>query len=213
MQLLADKTYDPAGLQASLGMNDAGYAEILTSLLEADNKLVKNRAAKLLARFSEAAPVAVYPHRKSLERALASGQSILQWNAMASLGHLARVAEDSWIKGILPLLFRFLRDDSMITAGHAITSLGRIAAVREGERETIVASLIEADAVPRDPECTAILAGKILTALMLLCAELGPSGKAALRVFGEKHSRSHRGSNRREADKLLRRLAGAGLPA
>jgi hypothetical protein len=132
---------------------------------------------------------------------------------MASLGHLAGVAEDSWIKGILPLLFRFLRDDSMITAGHAITSLGRIAAARGGDRDTIVASLIEADAVPRDPECAAILAGKILTAIIPLCAELGPSGKAALRAFGEKHSRSHRGSTRREADKLLRRLAGASLLA
>ena len=205
---LADKAFEPSVLQASLGLSDKSYAGVLVTLLNADNKLVKNRAAKLLTHLSEAAPGSIYPHRAKLLEALGSGQTILQWNSLITLGHLSTVAEDAWLKDILPVLLSFLRDESMITAGHAVACLGCIAATKESCRDRIVKELIDANSIPRDPEGAAILAGKILTALDPLAGRLGSSGQAALCAFGDRYLKSHRGSTRRAAAKLLRHFAG-----
>ena len=204
-EFLAAKTNDPAALREHLGGTDRAFAKVLVALLESPEKRAKNRAAKLLALTSEKKPGAVYPDIDRLFEYLAGDETILKWNALISLGHLAGVDKSNCIEERLPVLFQLLHDESMITAGHAIVCLGRIAAAHQALTGTIVVRLLSIESMPHSAECRRILAGKVLGALDPAYAHADDATRKRLRSFAKRHLKNARPATQKLATRCWRR--------
>lgn len=191
-EFLANGNNDPTGLGPHLRTGRKAYARTLAGLLDCPDKRARNRAAKLLVDLSASEPNSVYPLIDELVIRVGSDDTIVQWNAIASIGLLAGVDRDGTIDGRLPALFELLRNKSMITAGHAIVALGRIAGEKPHLRSRILDRLLKVDAIPRNPECREILAGKVLTALSSLGPGSAPTEIRRIRSFASKYQDSPR---------------------
>ena len=203
---LADKDRDPADLQEELSVSPQVYATTLVAVLASDNKRAKNRAVKLLAVLAGEYPKAVYPHAPLLIEYLTGTETILLWNALIALGHLAAVDRKMHLEAVLPALIRLLGDDSMITAGHAITCLGRIAAAKPSLRTSLVKTLLAPSTVSRDPECAGILAGKTLVVFATLSPPADKNELILMRQFAREHLQSPRTATRTLATTWSKRL-------
>lgn len=205
---LADRGNSPADLRFHLEGTARSYAKTLLALLGAANKKVKNRAAKLLAQLSQDEPKVLHPEFGQLAALVAAPDTIVRWNALIAVGFLSRGADSGAIDALLPELFGLLKDPSMITAGHAITSLGRIAASHEEHADAIVAALLDSDSPTRDPECRSILAGKTLAAMDPPASKVAKTLHARLVAFARSHADDSRPATRKLATRCVRQWQG-----
>ncbi len=207
---LAEAENDPGQLQEVTGACDSNYAEVLVALLEGDHKRTKNRAAKLIAILSRASPHAVEPHWDRLLEHVTGSDTILRWNALIAMGNLAHLATGRQIERLLPQVSRLLRDDSMVTAGHAITCLSQAALARGEHREQILTQLLAIDHSARAPGCAQILDGKVLKILEPFIHSAGRAERAHLAEFATGQEASPRSGTRKLATRLQKRLARTG---
>lgn len=94
----------------------------------------------------------------------------------------------------------------MVTAGHVIFALGKLAANHSGIRSDIVANLTAVETWPYKPECLEILIGKVLTAVESLVTSMSKQSDdfMAVKQFTERHLNSGRTSISRSARRIIR---------
>lgn len=201
---LADPESKPEDLLIVSGKGLGALVKAFLGAIEQPDRRAKNRAVKLLAGLSAANPGALHPHRERFIELLESKDNIVLWNALVVVGHLAAADEDGRIAALAPRLRRFFNADSMITTGHAIEALGRIAAHSDKHRAKIVNWLVGVGDTPHGDECREILAGKALGALADVVGRL--RSKAKVRAFAESYVESSRSGVAKKAGKLLKAL-------
>ena len=201
---LAEPENEPDELLAADTRSRRALARQLIAAVDQRNKRTKNRAAKLLAKLAFSDPKLLRREREHLIGLLDSRDTIVLWNAIIVIGHLAAVDDDGRIKALALRLRRFFEADSMITTGHAIEALGRIAEVSEKQRNKIANWLIGAGDTHHGEECREILAGKALGALDGFVGLL--RNKARVRAFAELYVASPRSGVAKRARRLLKKL-------
>lgn len=122
-------------------------------------------AAKTLLLLSEQIPELIYPHFDFYCLMMNDRNKILKWIGIDITANLASVDYKKHIsEETLHKLFRLLKDSSMITAGHAIDGLQKIAVVKPDFTDIIVEELLAANHIKRNPECMNITTGHLIDA-------------------------------------------------
>jgi len=204
VSFLADPESKPEELLVGGARELSALVKTLMEVIDLPNKRAKNRAVKLLAGLSVTDPGALRPHRERFIELLESEDNILLWNALIVVGHLAAVDDDGLIAARALRLRKFFAAESMITTGHAIEALGRIAFHSDKQRTKIANWLVKVGDTPHGDECREILAGKALGALEGVAGQL--RNKAKVKAFAEAYEKSPRSGVAKKAGKLVKKL-------
>ena len=205
-QYLADKDRQPEGLVDNAGMTGPELAEVLIHLTGNSNKRVKNRAAKLLSHLSQVNAAAVENHREPIIAMFRERDNILRWNALTVLGNISGYLSIDECRGLLRVLDELLDGDSMVTAGHVIFALEKMALNHPGLQSEIIARMLAVESWPFKPECIGILTGKVLSALESLAPSLSmeSDGFPAVREFAKRHLNSGKSSISHSARRIMK---------
>lgn len=125
--------------------------------IESSNKRIKNGSAKIFNILSQKHPNELYPRFDFFASLIESEDNIIKWNAIVVAGNLAFVDVENKIASILSVLFKLLSDETMITAAHAIESLGKIVKANPAFNQKISKQLILVETISRNEECRNIL--------------------------------------------------------
>ncbi|MFC1803954.1 HEAT repeat domain-containing protein [Thermoproteota archaeon] len=119
------------------------YVETITKGLTSTNKKVQNGSAEIASLLSEEHPYLLYPHIQLFIDNLDSKTPILRWEAVCSLGNLAKVDDNKVLPSVIPLMIPFLSNKSIVLQGHTIRALAKIAKQYPDNASHILTNLIE----------------------------------------------------------------------
>lgn len=192
---------------------DGRDVEAVVRAAGSEVKKVKNGAGKTLQLLSRERPDRLVPHLAWLVQCLDGGDSILRWIALDVLGNV--VAVDGARRRIDARVLRTIQtlamDPTLVTAAHAVSCLGRVAAAKPSCRAEITAALLDTGRAARNVECRDILAGKVLDALSLYAEAVRPGRQLdSIAEFARRHARSRRAATRKRTAALMKRLERAG---
>jgi hypothetical protein len=170
--------------------------------LSSGSRRVENGCAELASLLSEERPELLYPYVDLFVGNLGSKEKVLRWEAVCTLGNLARVDDDGRVPPQIPTMAGFLRDKSIVLQGHAVRALAKIAAAHHQNAGRIFEALVgAADAFPRNKVGFVIEAMEPFVALGgfedRVCRFVEPFAESEVKVVA------------RKAGKVLRSLAKA----
>jgi|TARA_B100000315_G_scaffold247101_1_gene275349 hypothetical protein len=195
----------------------AGYvvhhADSLEELLRdmsSDIKRIKNAAAKAMRFVSERAPELLIPHFASFRELMVSRDTICKWIAIDVIGNLARADQDGLVDTrLMKVLTEQLADEAMITAGHAIDALGKIASAKPRRRTRITNVLMQVETIERNAECRNILLGKAVDAFRRYHQGASPKSRSDMASVATRLLSNDRPSTRKRAESFLKQTARA----
>lgn len=97
--------------------------------LSSKNRRVQGGCAELASLLSEAHPELVYPHVTLFLKNLSAKAPILRWEAVCTVGNLARVDDGALIPSRVKDITACLHHESIVLQGHAVRALSKIAKV------------------------------------------------------------------------------------
>lgn len=190
---------------AQMAIEDSSALKEVIGGTASINKRIKNAAGKTLQIISVIAPKKLYSKFHFILDLMDGQDTILKWIGIDIVGNVSPVDGENRInKRVLKKLFSFLRDESMITAGHSIDTLGKIARHKPRYRKEISAELLKVDNIKRSEECRNIHIGQAILAFSEY-VELVKDKKAIL-AFAKRALRNSRKATRRKAEKFLARF-------
>jgi hypothetical protein len=137
---------------------------LLLSLDSTDSE-IKFASAKMLMDISKRNPKALFDQMKYFVILLDCENKILKWTAIDVIANICVADPKKFSPAVFQKFLQLLSDDeSMITAGHVIDNLGRIAAVKPSAREAVAKALLNLENSSRNSECKNILLGKAILA-------------------------------------------------
>jgi hypothetical protein len=123
-------------------------------------------AGRQVIATAEKSPDRVYPQFDAIASLLDGPCTIIRWNALRILSHLAAVDSAGKIPAFLDKYLGYIRDGSLITAGTAIAGAGRILASRPDLLDRILPALLNVEtATFPTPKCRHVAMGHTLDAL------------------------------------------------
>lgn len=165
---------------------------------------VRYAAAKTLLLLSEQIPEMIYPHFDFYCQMMNNKNQILTWIGIDITANLAAVDYKKHLnEEILHKLFMFLRSSSMITAGHAIDGLQKIAVAKPELTDQIEKELIIANQVKRNSECMNITTGHLVDAFSKIFEQC--HGKKEIVEMVLQALNNTRSGTRRKAEKFLKK--------
>lgn len=181
--------------------------DLLTEVLdglESDEATVRYGSAKVIRTISEREPELLYPHLDFFVERLDCENQVMQWEAIAVLGNLARVDTEGTIDRLLDRYLGPIRGPVMITAANTIKGAVRIALAKPDLTEPIVKAILRVERGKyKTPECRNVAIGHALEAFGELDAQLDDA-KAVL-SFATRQLKNGRQSTRRKAERFLKR--------
>jgi hypothetical protein len=167
---------------------------------------VKFGCSKTLLLLSEKNPELLSEKIDGIIRLIESENRILKWSAIAILGNLAPIDKQGRIKGQLRKLCSFLSGGELITANHAMMSLGKIARAFPDERKRITAELAGIEHKSFDTaECRNIAIGKAILAIEMFVDPAKP-GKSVL-DFARRQIGNRRRATANKAKAFIRKCS------
>ncbi len=104
---------------------------------------MQSGSAELISLLSEDYPDLLTPYFDKFIGNLKAKAPVLRWEAICTLGNLARVDEEKKILLILPMMYPLLEDKSIVLANHTVQALAKIAEHNQKKAEEILDKLIE----------------------------------------------------------------------
>jgi hypothetical protein len=123
--------------------NPEAYVETLIQGLDSDEKRVQSGYAELVSLLSEDRPDLFIPYFDIFVGNLEAKAPILRWEAVCTLGNLAKVDEEKRILPLLPRMYPLLEHKSIVLANHTVQALAKIAEHNQVKAEEILDKLIE----------------------------------------------------------------------
>jgi hypothetical protein len=120
------------------------YVKDVLDGLNSGIRRVENGCAELASLISEDTPEFLLPHISLFVQNLDSSEKMVRWEAVCTLGFLARIDSQ---KQIVPCISRFvglLRHDSIVLAGHALRALSRMAVAYPEKTKAIFQAIVGA---------------------------------------------------------------------
>jgi hypothetical protein len=180
----------------------------LLSGLESVDPPVKFGCAKALRLVAEREPRLVYPHFDFFVRQLDSPNSVLRWNAAATLARLGPADRQNKLEAILEKYLSVIDGPEMIAAATAIQGAPAIARAKPRLAGALVRAILRVSAARyKTDECRNVAIGHALKAL----AEIGnaPDERAAVLAFAKAQLENPRPATRKKAEAFLRKSGGA----
>jgi hypothetical protein len=182
-----------------LSKRPAEYVGALLAGLVAKEKRVVAGCAELISLCSVEAPELFYPHAERFLQNLHAKAPILRWEAVCTIGNLARVDAQHKLKEAIGELLPLLSHKSIVLQSHTAHALGKLGAVYPEQAPRILAAF--ADSVEHFPGTRV---GLLLEATAPLTTV--PTLHNALRAFVTPYADSALRPVAQKAKRLLRRL-------
>lgn len=123
--------------------NPEAYVETLIKGLDSGDKRVQSGSAELVSLLSEERPDLLTSYFDKFIDNLEAKAPVLKWEAVCTLGNLARVDEEKKILSLLPMIYPLLEHKSIVLANHTVQALSKIAEYNQVKAEEILDKLIE----------------------------------------------------------------------
>jgi hypothetical protein len=180
----------------------------LLARLNSKEGRVRLGASKTLREISRLEPGRVYPHFDVFAALLNHPNHILQWNAIQTLAHLARVDRDGKLEAILDTYLAAIDGPVLITAANTIQGAARIAQAKPHLAGRIAKAILHVEkARYATPECRNVAIGHAVEALAKL-APLLPDPRRVC-TFAARHSGNQRPATARKAQRCAAALQSA----
>jgi hypothetical protein len=189
---------------------DEGGEEVLENLkllplifkgVTSENKRIKNATAKILRTVSERYPDKLYSKFDFFVKHMKGEDTILKWLAMDTIANMAKIDKKELVDALLDKYYKFLSDESMITAGHAVDCLGLIAKVKPKHQAEITKQLFRVKTIKRNDECRNILLGKVILAYSGYFEHIAK--KSDVISFVQKELKNTRSGTAKKAEEFL----------
>jgi hypothetical protein len=172
--------------------------------VSSQNKRIKNGTAKILRTLSEEYPEKLYPRFDFFVEHMNGDDTILKWLAIDTIANMAGVDNKNKIDKILKKYYEFLSDESMITAGHAVESLAKIAYAKPEYQDEITSQLFRVKTIRRNSECRNILLGKVILGFEGYIDQIEDQDEVI--SFVKRELKNSRKATKKKAEKFLKRL-------
>ena len=203
--MLEERGNDAAREAAAIAIEFSDLIPGMISMTDSDITKVRYGAAKALTIVSEKSPELLYRHVDGILNLLKTDKTIIKWNAIMQLGNMAKVDEDNKIgKEMIVYLSSLLDDDSMVTAGHAIENLAKIAEAKRDHCDDIVGRLLGIQNITRNEECLNIHLGKVFQSFENLYEAAGGNLKKKMKELAERNIENPRNSTAKKAQRFLK---------
>jgi transcription elongation factor GreA-like protein len=126
-----------------ISKNPETYIEILMQGLDSDEKRVQSGSSELVSLLSEDHPELLIGYVDKFIDNLDAKEPVLRWEAVCTLGNLARLDEKKKIIPVLPRLYPLLQHKSIVLANHTVQALSKIAESNPEKAEEILNELIK----------------------------------------------------------------------
>ncbi len=123
--------------------NPGAYLEKLIQGLDSEERRVQTGSAELLALLSEDYPDLVAPFIDKFIGNLDAREPVLRWEAVCTLGNLARVDREKKVQSVLPTLYPLLGHESIVLANHTVQALSKIAENHHEKADEILGQLVK----------------------------------------------------------------------
>jgi hypothetical protein len=139
--------------------------ELIDAIYNNDNK-VKVGAIKTLLLISQKRPSLLYDYFDLFYKLLDSPDNALKWNAIDILANFADIDKDDRInEEVIAKFFELLHDESLITAGHSIDNLWKLALNKPQFESDITQNLLRLENMIHNNEDKNVHIGKALVSL------------------------------------------------
>ena len=168
---------------------------------------IRFASAKVLRMISENKPEVLYPRIAFFINLLDSENNILKWNAMDTIANLATIDTEDKFSKLLKKFYGYLSDGSLITAGHVIDNLGKIASTKPQFQDDITKELLTVEKIPLPTEeCRHILIGKTIKAFEAYYEKVEDKDhKNKIISFVKRQLRSPRNATKSKAESFLKK--------
>lgn len=131
----------PKDIYASyVSKRPSAYVAAIMEGLSAGSRRVQNGCAELASLLSEESPELLHPHLDVFVNGLAAKAKVIRWEAVCTVGNLARVDQNE-IPKLVPSLIPLLRDESIVLQGHTVRALAKIATAHPKRARAIFRAL------------------------------------------------------------------------
>ncbi len=129
--------------------NPSSYIDDIIAGLMSERKRVQSGCAELASLVSEHSPELLYRHLSLFEANLEANQPVLRWEAVCTIGNLARVDKSQEIRSLIDIIAGFLRSESIVLQVHSARALTKISEAFPDEAPGMMKRLLAAeDAFP-----------------------------------------------------------------
>lgn len=112
--------------------------------LDSDSVKVRYGCAEIISRLSENSPKRVYPFVERIIANLEAEERCLKWEAVCTVGNLARVDNGNRVCGLSGSIAKNLGSDDVLLKVHTIRALGKLGRAFPDERQAVFGSLAKA---------------------------------------------------------------------
>lgn len=124
-------------------MNPEAYLETLILGLDSDEKRVQSGSSVLISLLSEDHPELLVDYVEKFTANLDAKEPVLRWEAVCTLGNLAKADKKKKIPSVLPRLYPLLQHKSIVLANHTVQALSKIGESNPEQAEEILDELIK----------------------------------------------------------------------
>lgn len=172
--------------------------------LDAKPARVKYGSSKALRLAGRESPELVVPYFDRFVELLNGDNTIQRWNAIWTVGHLARADREGRIDRILRSFCAPIRGPQMIAAANTIGAVAEIAAAKPYLADRIAGEILKVEqAIYATPECRNVAIGHAIRALEGMFSFL--KRRRAVVEFVSRQLHNTRPGTRRKAEHFLRR--------
>ena len=138
--------------------------DLLAAMAEKSTRRFK--AAKELQLLSKTHPEILYSHFSIFAGLLDNASSVMLWNGIIILAHLAKVDSEHRFDAIFTRYYAHLWDGKLITAANILGNSGYVIKYRPDLTDRIIPELLSADDIPLPtPTCREVARGSVLASL------------------------------------------------
>jgi len=189
-------------------MKDPSKITVVNELINSGKAKIKYGSAKTLLILSDRKPELLYPYFNVFVDLLSGKNNILKWTAVDIVSNISFADTDGKIdKKLLNNFFQMISGDSLITAGHVVGNLWKIAVTDKCSADKIAIEMLNYDRANISEECKSILAGHVLESFSKFFDLLSNDKKKDVLELARKQLSSLRVGTRRKANIFIKRFA------
>ena len=208
INLLTDKGTQASVEVSHILMKDPSKITVVNELINSGKAKIKYGSAKTLLILSDRKPELLYPYFNVFVDLLSGKNNILKWTAVDIVSNISFADTDGKIdKKLLNNFFQMISGDSLITAGHVVGNLWKIAVTDKCSADKIAIEMLNYDRANISEECKSILAGHVLESFSKFFDLLSNDKKKDVLELARKQLSSLRVGTRRKANIFIKRFA------
>lgn len=125
-----------------ISKDPSAYVDAIVAGLQSDITRVQSGCAEIASLVSEVSPDLLLPYLDLFLANLAAKEPVLRWEAVCTVGNMAKADKDRKVKSAISSMSAFLSDKSIVLQGHSVRALSKIAAAFPDEAGRIQKTLI-----------------------------------------------------------------------